>query len=143
LHRVKVSGVVDARERGFWGYACPIYVDKVELLSKYPVVTSHFPIAVFMNATEKPIAIHITGGHEAEMNTGIPKSEAVTAFVNEGQEISVTSATGETILISKIRGLRRSSPYYDRNTQKFFYRILPGKIERVFASEGRLWKWLD
>lgn len=138
-YRVKVSGVVDAYQHGFYGYACTIWVSRIERLSEYPVVKPEFPMAVFLNDTNETILIHVDGD-SVSTNTVATSHFAAEAFINEGARITVSSAQGTPLVRSKVSKLLPSSPYYDRKSQKFFYRVSERTIDRVPASVGKLWK---
>ncbi|MGH8094555.1 MAG: hypothetical protein ACREIF_13970 [Chthoniobacterales bacterium] len=140
LHKVRVTGIVDANRHGNWGNPCTIVLEKIEVLSVKPVAVSQFPTAVFRNEGAKSLVVRLLGG-VPEVSFAIPPRSAVETIISDGEEVRVFSASGSPILQDRIRGLERSSPYYDVKTGNFFYRIAGNKIERVLPGLAKDWNW--
>ena len=136
---VKVTGIVDAKRHGMWGYRCVIFLENVQLLRRPPAGPPHVVISgVFRNDgpqdtsvvlldqagkiyAEFPVPVHEVNG------TGLRKGAA-----------EVREPSGKVIsrygLLSD-----RDSPYLDRASHTYYYRISNGRIEGISPSKAKSW----
>lgn len=141
LHKVRITGTVDANRHGHWGNPCTIVLGRIEVLSAEPVAIPKFQTAVFRNDNSQSVVVRLRNGNP-EVTFPIPARSAVQSIISDGEDIDVLSPKASLILHDKIQNLDRSSPYYERKTGNFYYLIKDKKIERVLPDLAKNWKWL-
>jgi hypothetical protein len=138
LRRVRVTGVVDAHDHSIWGNACGISVEKIEALTRDPLVHWKIPVAVIHNATSSPYPIHAgSAGVEARLNIAphdlleLPRPDGTLTVLGPHEEV----------LARQQLDVSGRSPYLDRKEGAFYYEIKDGAITQVLPKDAKAWGW--
>jgi len=137
---VTVDGRVDAYRRGTWGYACVIFLDRLQLL---PVLPAGEPFKIISGVfrNDDSIDIDVTLFDQAGKNYA---EFSISAHGTNGTGLrkgiaELRGPNGRLIARHKILTSKYHTPYRDGNKTRYYFRILNGGILDVPGFEGHQW----
>lgn len=140
LHRVRVIGMVQADRHGIWGNPCEILLEKIEVLSRGPVIPPSMPFGVFRNEGSKEVSVKLFSSAGVQATFHLSPQESVELPINDGT-IKVFSL-GELLIADGSLEVNRLSRYYDVKHGTFYYRITDKRVEKMLPNAVNYWKWV-
>jgi hypothetical protein len=139
LHRVRVTGKVNAKRHGVWGNPCEISLETIYALSKGPVATSDIPTGLFRNERSEPVSVRLFNSNTIQGAFDLGPGESVGLPINDGK-VQVLNRAG-SLIAEDMLGIHRRSKFFDPKHGAFYYRIARNGIEKVLPSKVDYWKW--
>jgi hypothetical protein len=131
---VEVTGIVDAKQHGRWGYACVIFLESVAPLPVRPAGESRVIISgAFRNdGPQDVLVVLFDQAGKVYAQFPVPRSKTNGTGLRQG-EAEVREMSGKTLSRYRLQ-LDRDKEYFDPVRQTYFYIIYHGKVERIHKT---------
>jgi hypothetical protein len=128
---VEVTGIVDAKQHGMWGYACVIFLENVAPLPVSPAGDSRVIVSgAFRNDGPQDVLVVLRDqAGKIYAQFPVPRNKTNGSGLREG-EAEVREISGRTLSRYHVRS-NRDKLYLDPERHTYFYRIDHGHVEGI------------
>jgi hypothetical protein len=138
LHRVRVTGVVDASKSAARGNACSMSVEVLDILSGAVAKWSDTAV-VLKNESGAPVSVSLRNGPFNYVFEMLPH-DVESKYIKGQGTLTVSTRGGRAIAGMMINAGSRTT-YYDSINSAFYYRVVNTTVEKVLPASAAQWGW--